>query len=134
MRFSWFLPVLEEKPPEELLLGKGCKVGLCPLLQAASLQILEAGTVTFSLARLPGRRFTSTLDTGNTLRDELKSGNGTEVPVEAQTRGAQRWDARYHPGSQGKTFFGVFGNVNQQLKWEERCEKLKAAGLPPCAN
>jgi len=34
-------------------LGKGCKVGLCPL-RAASLQILEAGTVTFSLARLPG--------------------------------------------------------------------------------
>ena len=36
------------------ILGKGCKVGFCPL-RAASLQILEAGTVAFFLARLPGR-------------------------------------------------------------------------------
>jgi hypothetical protein len=46
----------QRKPPEELLLGKGCKVGLCPQLQAVSLHILEASTVAFFLARLPGRQ------------------------------------------------------------------------------
>ena len=44
----------QRKPPEEQLLWGKAKVGFCPL-QAASLQILEAGTVALSLARLPGR-------------------------------------------------------------------------------
>jgi hypothetical protein len=55
MRFSWFLLSYKRKPPEELLRWGKAKVGFCPL-QAASLQLLEAGTVAFSLARLPGRK------------------------------------------------------------------------------
>jgi hypothetical protein len=65
-------PFAQEKPPEEIVrLGKGCKVGLCPLLQAISLQFLEAGTAAFFLARLPlGQYRAETLDTGNILRHE----------------------------------------------------------------
>jgi len=49
-----FLRVSEEAASENVSVGKGCKVGFCPL-RAASLQTLEAGTVAFFLARLPGR-------------------------------------------------------------------------------
>lgn len=48
-----FSPGSERKPPGELNLGERLRWVFA--LKAASLQILEAGTVAFFLARLPGR-------------------------------------------------------------------------------
>jgi hypothetical protein len=51
-----------------------------PRCLAASLQNLEAGTVTFSLARLPECRTAAlTLDTGFTLNEESLKTNSTAV-------------------------------------------------------
>ena len=43
---------ISEKAASGITFRGKAKVGFCPL-QAVSLQVLEAGTVTFSLARLP---------------------------------------------------------------------------------
>jgi hypothetical protein len=52
--FYWLFLDSDKESPEEIVRRGKAKVGFCPL-QAVSLQTLEAGTVTFSLARLPGR-------------------------------------------------------------------------------
>jgi len=50
-------------------------------LQAISLQVLEAGTVTLSLARLPERELNAHSDTLNTLKYVPRFRNSTEVQV-----------------------------------------------------
>jgi hypothetical protein len=69
----------QRKPPEELHLGERLKVGFCPL-RAASLQILEAGTVAFFSRSVADAIHPRSLDTRTGYDVNGDFSKGTKVP------------------------------------------------------